>query len=75
MDKSLIITAHKAYAFELRLFKALPHLLLPALEWGDSLFMAADHVPAELNWDNWRKFVSDRKQYSNLEAYLTSKNL
>lgn len=70
-----IITSHKEYAYELRLFKAVPDLLLPALEWGDSLFMAAEAVSSELTWNNWRKFVSDRPQYKTLNNYLLSKNL
>ena len=73
-NKNLIITAHKSYAFELRLFKALPHLLIPALEMGESLFHAADHVEAELNWDNWREYVN-KPRYKNLHNLLTSLGL
>lgn len=70
-----IITNRKYYAYELRLFKAEPYLILPALEMADSLFRMALQEPETIDLDTYRSFIYKKRRWSHLNDQLTTQGL
>lgn len=64
-----VITDRKEYAYEFRMFAALPDLLLPALEMTDSLFELSRQTE-RVTLDSWIGFVAGKKRYENIEREI-----
>jgi hypothetical protein len=63
-----IITNRKSYAYELRLFAALPNLIRPSLQMADSLFKLAQE--SEVTEQSWFSFIANRPEYQQLRETL-----
>jgi hypothetical protein len=64
-----ILSTRKSTCFELRMFHAQPHLLLPALEFADSTFMLATEAGA-ITMDKWIKFINRWPRYRNIAQHV-----
>jgi hypothetical protein len=66
-----ILSCRKSFAYELRMFHAQPHLLLPALEFTDSAFMLAKKDGA-ITMDKWIKFINRWPRYRSIAQHVRS---
>jgi hypothetical protein len=64
-----ILSTRKTMAYELRMFHAQPHLLLPALEFADSTFMLATEAGA-ITMDKWIKFINRWPRYRSIANHV-----
>jgi hypothetical protein len=64
-----VINRENVNRFELRLFAAQKHLLIPALEMADSLFSLAALVD-KLTMENWTRFVASKLKYADLNILV-----
>jgi hypothetical protein len=64
-----IINKENSNRFELRLFAAQKHLILPALEMADSLFTLAHDVPS-ISMENWTNFISSKLKYAHIKEHV-----
>jgi hypothetical protein len=65
------LSTRKSQCFELRMFHAQPHLLLPALEFTDSMFELAAQAGA-IEMDSWIKFINRWSRYQHIAAHVRS---
>lgn len=61
-----IITTRKTFAFEFRMFRANPELLIPANEFIHALFELAGRIETELTTENVLNFLSSFKRYASI---------
>jgi len=64
------ISTRKTHAFELRMFHAQPHLLLPALEFTDSMFELADHEAGGITMDSWLRYINRWPRYRSISQHV-----
>lgn len=64
-----IINTESPKTFEMRLFAARPHLLIPALEAADSLCRLSEEVD-DINLQNWHNFTSQFIKYRGINELI-----
>lgn len=71
-DKYSLITAHKTYAFEIRLFGGHPTVLKPAIEFAHACFIMSSKLKddKEITVKSFVKWISTRKRYVNLYNFI-----
>lgn len=69
MSHSAIINTERKATFEIRLFGAQPHALLPAVEMADAVFRMSDKVEG-INIENFNNFISKDRRYKELKAHI-----
>lgn len=66
-----ILNVERRTTFELRLFGAQPHVLLPAVEFADALFTGAEQME-EVNIESFMNYVDKTKKYKDISAHIHS---
>lgn len=71
-DKYSLITAHKTYAFEIRLFGAHPTVLKPAIEFAHACFIMSSNLTdvEVITVKSFVKWISTRRRYVNLYNFI-----
>lgn len=63
-----ILSSRKPNCYEFRMFAALPHLLMPALEMADSMFMLVREQ--DITWDSWTNYIKRWPRYRNIWGHV-----
>lgn len=70
-DKYSLITGHKSYAYEIRLFGGHPTVLIPAIQFAHACFiMAYQTKEKKITIKSFIKWISTRKRYVELYNFI-----
>lgn len=70
-NKFSLITAHKSYAYEIRLFGAHPTVLKPAIQFAHACFIMAYQTKKDkITVKSFVKWISTRKRYIDLYNFI-----